>query len=309
MGNEKRELQKAFSVKEKNENLLTNLENLKSGGTLAENQYNAIKTGYTTSLIEAKTAIEQIKTGISQVIMAEEQNAQMLDMELKNISIRFQTGEMKVAESQKSQERIRKKIQQSRDNVTELKRLFNATSSSEVGGYIDTKPGTSFQPRSSSSGISFSGSGSVMSSIQGTSASDFTEFRTDVGEITGSIDQLIGLIGGIILFISIFLPWVSLFGFGVSLVSSSGVWALFGLILGIAAVAAAFLARENARGTLQLSVGVIAILFIVYNIVTSFGESSSFMGKYILQLLGIGFYLFAIGAVLLIIAGIIELKK
>jgi predicted DNA-binding transcriptional regulator len=100
MGNEKKELQKAFSLKEKHENLLTNLENLKNGGTLSEEQYNSIKIGYVTSLTEAKTAIEQIKMSIAHNIQAEEQNYQMLDMELKNISVRFKTGEMKVEETQ-----------------------------------------------------------------------------------------------------------------------------------------------------------------------------------------------------------------
>jgi len=332
MGNAKKELQKAFSLKEKNENLLTNLENLKKGGTLSEEQYNSIKIGYATSLTEAKTAIEQIKLAISQTIMAEEQNAQMLDMELQNISVRFKTGEMKVEESQRSQERIRKKIQQSNDKIADFKRLFNSTNSSEVGGYIDTKPGTSFQARSSSSGISLSGmslpdTGTLISSIKGTSASDFTEIRTDISEITGSRDELIGLVGGIILFISLFLPWVSFLGLGLSIINMTSapfpysLYALGGLVLGLAGIGSAFLARENARGTLQFFVGLVPFLVLAYLILSSFFTPSSYSSSYlssysnsysgmsVFQFLGIGFYLFFIGAVMLIIAGMMELKK
>jgi len=309
MGNTKKELQKAFSLKEKNENLLTNLENLKKGGTLSEEQYNSIKIGYVTSLTEAKTAIEQIKLAISQTIMAEEQNAQMLDIELKNISVRFKTGEMKVEESQRSQERIRKKIQQSNDKIADFKRLFNSTNSSEVGGYIDTKPGTSFQSRSSSSGISFPDAGTLIASIKGTSASDFTEIRTDLSEITSPADQLIGPIGGVILFISLFLPWASLFGFSISFINTGGLNALIGVILGLAGIGSAFLARENARGTLQFIVGIVALGWMVISILSMVGQYGSFGLNLVISILGIGFYLFIIGAIILIVGGMIELRK
>ena len=313
MGNTKKELQKAFSLKEKNENLLTNLENLKKGGTLSEDQYNSIKIGYATSLNEAKTAIEQIKLAISHTIMAEEQNAQMLDMELKNISVRFKTGEMKVEESQRSQERIRKKLQQSNDKIANLKQLFNSTKSSEVGGYIDTKPGTSFQARSSSSGTSLSGmslpdTGTLISSIKGTSASDFTEIRTDISEITSSTDQLVGPIGGLILFISLFLPLVSFLGFGVSLISISGIYAIIGIILALAGMGSAFLARENARGILQGIVGVVAVVSMGLIVLSTFGNYSSY-GIGLFQVMGIGFYLFIIGGLILIVGGMMGLRK
>ena len=64
MGREKQELQKLYSFKEKNENLLANLENLKSTGSLPEEQYNSIKSGYVKSINDATTAVDQIKTAL-----------------------------------------------------------------------------------------------------------------------------------------------------------------------------------------------------------------------------------------------------
>jgi hypothetical protein len=209
----------------------------------------------------------------------------------------------------RSQERIRKKIQQSNDKIAELKRSFNASHSSEVGGYIDTRPGTSFQARSSSSGISLPDTGMLISSIKGTAASDFTEIRTDISEITGSTDQLVGPIGGVLMFISLFLPWVSFMGMSANIFTIGGFVSAFSLIAALLGIGSAFLVRDNARGTLQFIVGGVTLVYQIISNVYSLAKYGSLGIDLIIQVLGIGFYLFIIGAVMLTIGGMIELKK
>src|SRR5208337_2787233 len=239
MGSEKKELQKIYSFKEKNENLLANLENLKSTGSLPEEQYNSIKAGYVKSINEAKIAIEQIKSTLSQTIQIEEKNAESLDNDLQIIIVRFKTGEIKLDDAQKNQERIRKQLQQKDELVAELKKLLAASNSSDAGGYIDSQAVPILRTKEFASRISSSGMGERTSSIQRTTGADSSASRTDIHEIVSSPIQLIGPIGGVLLFISLFLPWISisipLYGFSsvgssVSLIATNSLMGIIGLI-------------------------------------------------------------------------------
>lgn len=76
-----RELQEAYSKREKAERLLSNLENLKKEGTIDEAQYESMKSEYTQMLNSANTTIEQIKNEISREIESEQR-----DLGVYNIS-------------------------------------------------------------------------------------------------------------------------------------------------------------------------------------------------------------------------------
>ena len=110
-------------------------------------------------------------------------------------------------------------------------------------------------------------------------------------------------------FISLFLPWVSFLGYSVSLINSSGLDALIGLVVALAGIGSAFLVRENARGTLQFIAGLAALGWMVISMLWTVSKYGSFGLNLTLQLLGIGFFLFNIGAVVMVVGGMIELKK
>jgi len=303
MGRERQELQKLYSFKEKNENLLANLENLKSTGSLPEEQYNSIKSGYVKSINEATTAVDQIKTALSIQIQNEEKNAESLDNDLKIVIVRFKTGEIKLDDAQQKQERIRKQLQQKNELIADLKRLLASSNSTDVGGYIDPPLGQTIQAKEFSRSISSSDIGEGKSSIRRTISSPL---------------QLIGPIGGVLLFISLFLPWlsisVSLFGYSsvgssVSLFAANSLMGAIGLIAALGGIGSVFITRKNARGFTQLGMGIISLIPLVFgnlNSASNYGNLA-FVSQYIH--LEIGFYLYGIATVILILGGLFEIGR
>jgi hypothetical protein len=308
MVREERELQRAFSGKEKYEKLLSNLEALKGKGVVTEDQYSSMKTGYQRSQEQAVATVNQLKMKITQDIQSEETNIQRQNVELQNLDARFKVGEIRADDLQKAEQRIRVKIQRSQSTVKDLNRLIAAQSSADVGGYVEVKTGTgSGGGATSLSDLSLPGIGQVLSGIRGTSPSDFTEIRTDMQEILTPSRELIGPAGGLLLLVSLFLPWVSVFGMSVNFFAVPGFYPTFLVIVALAGMGSAFLIRENARGTLQFAMGAIALLVISFafffdpRTITQFGTLISF--------LGIGFYLFVVAALMMIVSGLMELGK
>ncbi|MBE9591857.1 MAG: hypothetical protein IMF19_00105, partial [Proteobacteria bacterium] len=62
---EEKQLQTAFSKREKNEKLLSNLEKLKVEGSVTDDQYGSMKSSYPQIIDKATSEIEQIKNGLS----------------------------------------------------------------------------------------------------------------------------------------------------------------------------------------------------------------------------------------------------
>jgi hypothetical protein len=307
MAREERELQKAFSAKEKYEKLLSNLDALKGKGQVSEDQYNSMKTGYQKSQEQAVATVSQLKMKITQDIQSEETNIQRQNVELQNFDTRFKVGEIKADDLQKAEQRIRAKIQRSQSAVKDLNRLLAAQSSADVGGYIDVKTGGGSGSTVSVSGADFPGIGQAISAIRETSVSDFTEIRTDTSEILVPSREIIGPAGGLLLLISLFLPWVSVFGMSVNFFAMPGFYPTILVIAALVGMGSAFLIRENARGTLQFATGAIALLLIFFafffdpRTITQFGTLISF--------LGIGFYLFVAATLMMIVGGLMELGK
>ena len=140
---EERDLQAAFSEKEKAERLLSNLENLRAQGSVTPEQYNQINAGYQNNLSVATSNILQIKSRIAQSIESENTNIELYKHELLNLETRFKVGELKIQDYQKAQQKTQVKIQKMQTKLSDLQRLFNAQSSSEVGGYLDKTKGAS----------------------------------------------------------------------------------------------------------------------------------------------------------------------
>ncbi|HMA04903.1 MAG TPA: hypothetical protein VKO45_03160 [Methanomicrobiales archaeon] len=307
MAREERDLQRAYSEKEKYEKLLSNLDALKGKGAVSDDQYTSMKSGYQRTQEQAVATVSQLKMKVTQEIQTEETNVERQNTELQTLDTRFKVGEIKADDLQKAEQRIRGKIQRSQATIKDLNRLLSAQSSADVGGYVDVKPGSRSGGSASLPGLSIPGIGEALSAIRGTSPSDFTEIRTDTQEILTPSRELIGPAGGVLLFISLFLPWVSVFGFGANLFAISGLYGAICLLAALAGIGSAFLVRENARGTAQFAGGAIALVVIILGFfidprtITQFGTLMSF--------LGIGFYFFVIATLMMIVGGIMELGK
>lgn len=105
MGKEEKELQRAYSKKEKNEKLLSKLEKLREDGSVTDEQYESMKSNYTQIINEATSTIEQIKNGLAKEIESEEKTLDTYKQELKNLEARFKVGELSSEDHQKSEQK------------------------------------------------------------------------------------------------------------------------------------------------------------------------------------------------------------
>lgn len=299
--NFRKSLQEAFSKKERAENLLANLENLKKGGGIDETQYTPMKNEYAKTLNEANVEIGHIKNTVSVELAARQRDLDVYNQELKNLEMRFKVGELTADSYQKTNQRTRQKIEKIEQKIAELKVLVESKSSGEIGGYIDisTKKGRT---------------GTAIS------LTDFFSFAS-LQEVTSSKGRLLALIGGILLVISVFLPWACVKTYGFSACGSAiGGWeGALGLLMGAIAIGSTFLATGRIRGighVLPGVVGIIIVLSVAGEVSQALSIATSTLGpfgEYVEQMVSAsieaGAYLGAIAGILMIIGGIIELKE
>jgi hypothetical protein len=105
MVREKRELQRAFSIKEKHEKLLANLDALKAKESTPDDLFNSMKTEYQQSMEHAIEIINRVKKKLAEDIQAEEINIQRQNQELQNLDTRFKVGEITADNLQKAEQR------------------------------------------------------------------------------------------------------------------------------------------------------------------------------------------------------------
>ncbi len=262
--------------------------------------------------------INQVKKKLEGDVQTEEINIQRYNQELQNLDTRFKVGEITAENLQKAEQRIQRIMQRSLALVEELRRLRASQSSADVGGYIDTKTGGRAGGAPLAGSLTFSTVSAprmdnIRSAIQGTSITDFSEFRTDLNEILSSPLELIGPTGGLILFISIFLPWISATIFSQSLTDLAGLSSGIGLLVLIEVIAAImgigsiFLVWENARGIILTAIGAITLVMAVILIPALF---DSYVGSGIFSsVVGIGYYVNIIGSIIMLAGGVMALGK
>lgn len=299
--NFRKALQEAFSKKERAERLLANLDALKKDKAIDETQYTSMKNEYAKTLNEANLEIGNIKNTITVELAARQRDLDIFNQELNNLETRFKVGELNADAYQKANQRARQKSQKIEQKITELKGFADSKSSMEVGGYIDisTKKGRA---------------GTAIS------LTDFFSFAS-LQEVTSSKGRLLALIGGILLVISVFLPWACVKTYGFSACGSAiGGWeGALGLLMGAIAIGSTFLATGRIRGighVLPGVVGIIIVLSVAGEVSQALSVATSTLGpfgEYVEEMVSasieVGVYLSAIAAILMIIGGIIELKE
>jgi len=246
-----RELQKAFLAGEEVEKLLVNLEELKSDGSVTDEQYGYLKKDYEERLSAAGSAVAQQRTEIKRRL--EDCRTSMANSRLESdrLGVRFKVGELPLDKYERADRRLRKRIGNTEAEIAELERILGANSASDVG-MLPAKSGK-LSP------------GAQRLSIP--EASSFTAFVSSVGEVASPRTRLLGLVGGLFLFISVFMPWGTAGGFGYSIsypaADLSGHLTAAGVILGLVAIGAAFLAESQTKGFMHVVAGAIALLVLL----------------------------------------------
>jgi len=137
MVKEERELQAWFSKKERTAQLLANLETLNRSGSLGPDQYVQMKKGYEAAILEAENGLAAVKQNLVSQLTTEKRNLEIFTREQSNNEARFQVGELKQEEFAKLTRRSKEKIGRINSRITELERLTAASSSADVGGFVD----------------------------------------------------------------------------------------------------------------------------------------------------------------------------
>ena len=299
MVKEEKELQKAYSKKERVEKLLANLEKLKEEGSVETEQYESMKANYTQTITETTLEIEQIKNGLSKDIESEERTLEIYKQELKNLEVQFKVGELSAEEYQKAENKTKGKIEKAKIKVRELKRLFDSEASTDVGGYIDvqTKKGK---------GVSIVGD-ITRPDLSGLAISDFKEFVSP-SEMEFTKGRLMAISGAALMVIGVlFLPW-AWFLVSISAFQVSAAVAIFCLILASLSVVSCFLANSKLRALLHLGTGGIGAI-IGFLIIIALASEEVYGVRIGMEVVGSGLYAYVVGGIIALVGGGIELKK
>lgn len=298
MVKEEKELQKAYSKKERMEKLLANLEKLKEDGSVEAEQYESMEANYTQTITETTSEIEQIKNGLSKDIESEEGTLEIYKQELKNLEVQFKVGELSAEEYQKAENKTKNKIEKAKIKVRELKRLFDSEASADVGGYIDvqTKKG---------GGVSISGI--TLPDISDITVSDFKDFISP-SEMEFTKGRLMAISGAALMVIGVlFLPW-AWFLVSISAFQLSAAWAIFCLILASLSVVSCFLANSKLQALLHLGTGGIGAI-IGTLIIIAMASEEVFGVRVGMEVVGSGLYAYVVGGIIALVGGGIELKE
>ena len=132
-----RQLQLAYSRKEKAEKLLSNLEELKEQGSVTDNQYQSLKEEYAKFREDAVAEVQHIKDGLQAEIGDLKKHLETLDHDLANFEARFKVGELPAKNYEKVVQSTRSKIEQANEKINRLQALVDSKSSEDVGGYME----------------------------------------------------------------------------------------------------------------------------------------------------------------------------
>lgn len=286
-----KKLQLSYSRKEKLQTLITNLEKLKKDGSITEDQYISLKSEYDRHLRDSITTIETIKANLKKDLEMKGEELKALNENLETLKTRFKVGEIPFEEFQRFEERLRKRISKVRDEMSKLETLINSRSSSDVGGYLDVKIE---EPRT------------LLGTLGETLPSRLPEVKGL--EETFSRPSLFPLVCGLIILISVFLPWASasFLGLKETQAGTASGWGILSLIMGIFVIGISFLAEMRVKGIGHVTAGILAFI----GVLGYWSELGNKMGMLREAVsLGFGFWLCLIGGLGAVLSGIGELRS
>jgi len=282
-----KKLQVAYSAKEKAENLLKNLNELKEKGSVSEDQFKTLKDEFDHSLTQAMARIEEIKEDLKRRVEGKEAELKEMKKDFEMLRLRSEVGQISATEFFRLKERIQKSIRSKEEAISKLNTLINSQSSSDLGGYIEVQVGK-VEKRSD-----------IL-------PSGFPEFSR-VSETIADRSALLPLICGIVILIGSFMPWASLgIGYGIrftdtGLASNQGIIAMLSglFIIGLAFLKDRYL---KIKGIGHLITGGITLLCLI-----SYWSGAPVFGGSLTP--GFGFILCLIAAIIVVITGITEYRR
>jgi hypothetical protein len=123
--------------KEKYENSLSSLEELKAKGNVPEEQYNSLKNEYEKKITESKVEIQQLKKDLGLEFASKKTEKNILEKQRENLETRVKVSEIGYDAYQKEKRKIDKQIEKLEKEVSNLEMLLSAEKASDIGGEVE----------------------------------------------------------------------------------------------------------------------------------------------------------------------------
>jgi len=301
-------LQIVFSHKEKLTQLLLKIEGLKTRGEITDEQYASAKSRYERLLANASAILDGMEKELEAKLGMAQAKLVSLTQVHERMVFQFKAGEIPAKDLPKYPEREQKvlgKIQKAKTEVTRLRSLFNTKGSTELGGQLDVNIDDKLP--TSLGQISFPSinvEDIIPASISGLSMPSLSKIGN--AGFTGS--SIFPAIVGFVMVVAVFLNWVTAKSIYANLSESAtgtangyGTWCLF---MGIASVVLAFM-QSRWRGIGHLATGLLSLI----GVLAFWSVAKNEVGSSATLTPGVGIILFGIAAVIILITGLVEMKR
>jgi hypothetical protein len=146
MSQEAEKLSKLFAMKEEVDGFLSNLEQLKSDGSVTADMYSSLKSDYEQRRNVALSEIDRVKGEIKDLLTENERERDIQANELRKLEIRYKTGELTEDDYQESRRKLENTAGRLDQRSNELSNLIKARFSSDIGISAERVPSTAPSP-------------------------------------------------------------------------------------------------------------------------------------------------------------------
>jgi chromosome segregation ATPase len=127
----------ALSKKEKGEQLLQRLNELKENDEVDEEAYERKQEQYERLIKEGETEIEAIRGALSTKLASLQRDLEKYPQELKDLELKSKLGEIDASTFMKQDQKLRSRIKKLEDDAEETKGFLEAETAEAAGGFVD----------------------------------------------------------------------------------------------------------------------------------------------------------------------------
>jgi hypothetical protein len=310
MATEVERLIQEFALKDEVENYINNLNKLKEDGSVSEEQFAEMKEEYDQRLSAVKTEITGIKNELKKQLEAKQREKETYEWEIGRLEVKYKVGELPMDKYLNNEKKLRAEAQLLEAECEELNKLIKADSAADIG-IMAQKSQAAISKLPSRTKTSGSTSQIKPDREKRRELSTSQNINISGGRFNLPPVNLLSLVTGLLLLISVFLPWIAASEILGSELGSdsgrqvSGIIGLVGILGGLVIIGTSFLPNIRLRSILHTIIGIVALVALGYLI---FSGTLPILSEYARTLMVIreGFYLYLIFAAALIVISILE---
>ena len=132
-----RNLRVALSKKEKGEQLLQRLAELKENDEVDDEAYERKHEQYERLVSEAETELEAIRSALTTKLASLQRDLEKYPQELKDLELKSKLGEIDATAYMRQDQKLRARIKKLEDDAEETQKYLEAETAEAAGGFID----------------------------------------------------------------------------------------------------------------------------------------------------------------------------